>query len=269
MALLLVPPKQSFTHAWLLTVTESVVFSNTTLWMLLIVQHTTLEERFKFCFFPRKGLALYFALWCNFHAPYFRLKPKKCRIVIQAAMTSCDQIAARILFVSSTHHTPDPWHRNLSRAGEHLCTWSPSAANRLWSNTRKHSHLLGWRNKTSLEKYTDTGGTKRRLSAKVRGERATNNRTLKNNLFLPFLCHFISAVFCKLTCACIFTTQILDRHPSTVISASSLNPSMVGFAVLSSLLHAGSNVNAIISPAKLPLASEKAHSRTDSKPHFF
>lgn len=73
----------------------------------------------------------------------------------------------------------------------------------------------------------------------------------------------------KLTRTCIFTTQILESHPSAVIFASSLNPSSVGFAVISSLLHASSNLNPIISPAKLPVASEKASKSTDSKTQFF
>lgn len=133
-------------------------------------------------------------------------------------MTSSDQITARILFVSSTHHTPDPGHRNLSRVGEHWCTWSPSAVSRLWWTTRKHSHLSGCRNRSSLGKCTDTGGTKSRLSATVRGERATNNRTLKNNLLLPFLCYFISAVFWTQTHIYVYIHhKMLGSHPSTVI----------------------------------------------------
>lgn len=130
--------------------------------------------------------------------------------MLRSYISRNEQTAVRILFVSSTHPTPDPWHRNLSRAGERLCTRSPSAVNRLWSTTRKHSRLSGWRNEPSLGKCTGTGGTKSRLSAKVRGERATDNRTLKNNLLLPFLCNFIGAVVWIQ-----IHTYVYIHHPNT------------------------------------------------------
>lgn len=131
------------------------------------------------------------------------------------------------------------------------------------------SHLSAWRNKTSLGKCPDTGGTKSRRGAKVRGERAANNRTLKNNLFLPFLCYFISAVFWTQTHMYAYIHHPDTRKPPISSHFCFQSKPKQRFAVISSLLHASSNLNAIISPAKLPVASEKASKPTDSKTQFF
>ena len=115
-----------------------------------------------------------------------------------------------------------------------------------------------------------------------------NNRTLKNNPFLPFLSYFVSAMFWTQThiyikisihthihiYVCIpihinFIAQILESNPLNNNFCSQSKTKWGCFVGVSSLLHAGSNLNAIVSSAKQQLASEKAHSPTDIKTEFF
>lgn len=88
-------------------------------------------------------------------------------------------------------------------------------------------------------------------------------------IYIKISIHTLIRVYVRIRIHINFITQTLESKPLTNNFCSQSKTKWGCFVGISSLLHAGSNLNAIVSSAKQQLASEKAHSPTDTKTEFF